>query len=94
VPYFVYILECAGGSFYVGRTWDPGLRLQQHNDGLGGAYTVKRRPVTLAYLEEYDSEPAAIGRERQLKNWTHDRKAALISGDLATLRNLSRRRVR
>ena len=43
---FMYILECADHSFYVGSTWDLEKRLAQHNSDIGGAaYTRRRRPV-------------------------------------------------
>lgn len=31
--YFVYILECADRSYYVGVTNDLEIRIEQHNDG-------------------------------------------------------------
>lgn len=48
-PYFVYILECADGTFYTGLTTDVERRLRQHNGELvGGAkYTAARQPVRL-----------------------------------------------
>jgi putative endonuclease len=53
--WFVYILRCADGSFYVGETNDVSIRLADHNRGRGGPHTAKRRPVTLAYVEEHPS---------------------------------------
>ena len=50
----MYILVCADHSFYVGSTWDLERRVVEHNDGHGAAYTRRRRPVRLAYYEEYD----------------------------------------
>lgn len=41
--YFVYILECADKSYYVGVTNDLEARLSQHNDGENVfAYTFAR----------------------------------------------------
>ena len=81
MDHYVYILECADGSYYIGVSFDPGMRLQQHTDGLGGSYTRKRRRVKLAFVELHDSEQAALQRERQLKRWTRQKKAALIAGN-------------
>jgi putative endonuclease len=92
MPYYVYILECADGSYYVGTSFDPDLRLEQHNEGRGGAYTVKRLPVKMRYVEEHVSEPVAVQRERQIKRWTRDKKSALIAGNLSELHRLSRRK--
>ena len=41
MPY-TYILRCADGTFYVGSTVDLQRRIDEHNLGLGSAYT--RRP--------------------------------------------------
>lgn len=44
--YFVYILECADKSYYVGVTNDLDIRLEQHNNGEDvNAYTFSRRPL-------------------------------------------------
>jgi putative endonuclease len=89
---FVYILRCCDRSFYVGVTTDLDTRLREHNEGLGGAYTFKRRPVEMVYFERFDSTHAARVRERQLKGWTRVKKEALIAGKLNVLKRLSRRR--
>ena len=91
--FFVYILRCADGSLYVGHTSDLPNRVDVHNDGRGALWTACRRPVTLVYQESHSTEPAAIARERQIKGWTHAKKLALISGDLALLKSLAKRRV-
>ena len=78
----VYILRCSDSSFYVGRTSDLALRLWQHNEGTGSAYTAKNRPVALAYSEEFKSDALARARERQFKRWTRAKKEALIAGNL------------
>ena len=88
----VYILRCADKSLYIGHTTSLSARLRAHNEGRGAAYTFKRRPVALVYTERLPSRLAAIRRERQLKRWTRKKKEALIRGDLATLRILSKRR--
>jgi predicted GIY-YIG superfamily endonuclease len=88
----VYILRCADGSYYVGSTEDLKDREDAHNTGRGSKYTFLRRPVRLVYSESYDSLEKAIGRERQLKRWSRSKKKALIVGDAARLRRLSKRR--
>jgi len=42
----VYILRCSDDTFYVGSTLDLDRRFEQHNAGLGAAYTRRRLPVT------------------------------------------------
>ena len=78
-PWFVYILECADGSFYVGITTDLGRRLAMHNRGVASRYTRVRRPVRYRYAESRDSQGAALVRELDLKGWRRARKAALFN---------------
>jgi predicted GIY-YIG superfamily endonuclease len=44
------------------------------------------------YQESQPSEEKAVARERQIKRWTHDKKLALITGDLQALKSLAKRR--
>jgi putative endonuclease len=55
-------------------------------------YTARRRPVELVYSETFESLASAIGREKQLKRWSSQKKEALITGDVAALKQLSKRR--
>ena len=91
---FVYMLRCSDDSLYVGYTEDVDSREQTHNEGRGGAYTARRRPVRLVYVERCASSRAARERERQLKRWSGVKKEALIAGDVIHLKLLSRRRQR
>lgn len=90
--YFVYILQCCDSSYYIGLTENLDIRLQQHNEGRGGQYTCSRRPVVLVYSERHSGLENALRRERQLKRWTKEKKAALIAGDRQALKGYSRRR--
>jgi predicted GIY-YIG superfamily endonuclease len=87
---FVYILRSADGTFYVGHTDDVVSREKAHNDGIGSRYTAARRPVQVVYSEVCTSHQAAVSRERQLKRWSAKKKAALVAGNLANLRSLSK----
>ena len=53
---YMYILQCADGSYYTGSTKNLPLRLSQHQAGNGANYTKKRLPVKLVYFEEFRSE--------------------------------------
>ncbi|HWB64035.1 MAG TPA: GIY-YIG nuclease family protein [Chitinophagales bacterium] len=87
---YVYILSCSDGSYYIGVTNNPQIRLQQHNNGINkAAYTYSRRPVKLLYWEEYTDFKQAIAREKQLKGWTRDKKEALMAGNCALLHELA-----
>jgi predicted GIY-YIG superfamily endonuclease len=89
---FVYILRCSDNSFYVGHTDNLTAREQAHNEGTAAQYTACRRPVKLAYSEEFESLAAAIDREKQLKRWSGQKKHALVTGNVRSLKQLSKRR--
>ncbi len=77
--YFVYILECADKSYYVGVTNDLEIRLAQHSDGENVlAYTFSRRPVVLKYYQRFDLIEDAIDFEKQVKGWSRKKKEALF----------------
>jgi predicted GIY-YIG superfamily endonuclease len=90
--YDVYILRCADDAYYVGSTSDLPGRIERHQKGAGPRFTACRRPVELVYSESHPSMQEARKRERQLKRWSRAKKDALITGDLAALKDLSRRR--
>ena len=72
------MLRCADGSLYTGWTTDPERRLKAHNAGRGAKYTRSRRPVELAYLEQWDTPREAMRREWQLKQLSRAEKLELI----------------
>src|SRR5437870_1499133 len=93
-PWYVYILRCSDGSYYVGHTTDVEDRLAVHNCGRGAIWTARRTPVSLAYSEVVEDEDKALRREAQLKGWSRAKKEALIPRDLAALNCHSRSRLR
>jgi len=73
---WLYILKCADGSFYTGTTRsDLEKRIGEHQSGLLGGYTAKRRPVALAYAQHFDLIADAIAAERQIKGWSRVKKS-------------------
>ncbi|MEK7073603.1 MAG: GIY-YIG nuclease family protein [Patescibacteria group bacterium] len=78
--WFVYILECLGGSYYVGMTADAGVRYEQHLSRFGGRHTGRHGVRRLAHLERYDHLDEARYREKQLKSWSRWKKEMLITG--------------
>jgi putative endonuclease len=60
----------------------------EHFSLRGGHYTASRKPSRFLWSEPHSNPEAALQRERQLKRWTHRKKAALIQGDLALLKKL------
>jgi len=79
-PWFIYILRCNDGSYYVDVASDVADRVREYDSGQGSAFTKKRRPVKLVYVEEHKSYASARKREAQLKGWRREKKEWLISG--------------
>ncbi|OHA88902.1 MAG: hypothetical protein A3C70_02015 [Candidatus Zambryskibacteria bacterium RIFCSPHIGHO2_02_FULL_43_14] len=79
MSYFVYILECADESFYVGCTNDLEKRINQHNNLKSGAhYTKLRRPVVLKHKEKFNTLKDARKRESEIKGWRREKKLDLM----------------
>ena len=87
---YVYILECADGSYYTGSTRDITRRLAQHQNGEGANYTRKRLPVKLVFQEEFERIDDAYYREKQVQGWSRKKKQALINGDFDNLQELAK----
>ncbi len=88
--YWVYILECSDGTYYVGVTSDLDARLHQHIIGFSRkAYTYTRRPVKLVWAQSFDHPSDAIAAEKKLKRWSHGKKRGLIEGNPGLLHELS-----
>jgi len=75
---YIYIIECKDGTLYTGWTINIENRLEKHNAGTGAKYTKGRFPVTLRYLEEFDSKEEAMKREWQIKKLKRDKKLQLL----------------
>ena len=80
--YYVYMLLCAEGSYYVGITNDPKRRLAEHNLGtIETCYTYTRRPVRIVHCCAFHDVLQAISWEKQLKGWSRAKKRALAGDD-------------
>ena len=78
--HYVYIVECADKTLYVGSTNDLKRRIYRHNHGKSGAhYTRIRRPVVLKYSEKLDSQSEALKREYAIKAFKRENKLKLIA---------------
>jgi len=78
-PYYVYIMECSDGSFYIGMTNNLERRLHAHNEGIASKYTRSRRPVTLRYQELCGSRSQALIRECSLRLLSRKQKQELVA---------------
>jgi predicted GIY-YIG superfamily endonuclease len=55
---FVYLLQCADRSYYVGSATGNDLwrRIAEHETGAYRGYTCARRPVRLVWSEHFESD--------------------------------------
>ena len=89
--YFVYMLLCADGKYYVGMTNDLQRRLAEHEGGKDReAFTYSRRPVKMLYSQEFQWVQHAIAWEKQLKKWSAAKKEALVRGDFDSIAALAK----
>ncbi|WP_442678385.1 GIY-YIG nuclease family protein [Sphingomonas sp. ASY06-1R] len=85
MTFWTYMLRCADERFYVGHTDNLEGRMSQHQHGGYCDFTARRRPVSLAWSQDFATREEALSAERQLKGWTRAKKMALIEGDWARI---------
>ncbi len=77
--HFVYMAECADGTYYTGWTTNPKERIKMHNSGHGAKYTRSRLPVKLVYTESFSEKSEALKRECAIKKLSRKEKEKLMS---------------
>ena len=90
MSFWVYILKCRDGSYYAGHTDDLEARIGGHESGAIPGYTHSRRPVALAFAQEFSTREEALAYERQIKGWSRAKKEAMMGGDWERVSALSR----
>ncbi len=93
--FFVYILRCSNGAYYVGshRGQDVDSRVFEHNAGMDKrAYTYRYRPVDLLWSCTFEDPTDMVNFERQLKGWSRAKKEAFMRSDWAELKALAKSR--
>jgi tRNA/rRNA methyltransferase len=83
--FYVYILQCADGTYYTGHTDDLDRRIAEHQSGAFPGYTHDRRPVELMWSETFQTRTDALDREAQVKDWSRKKKEGLFRGDWSTV---------
>ncbi|MFC1631673.1 GIY-YIG nuclease family protein [Candidatus Omnitrophota bacterium] len=78
--FFVYILECADGSYYTGHTNDIERRVKQHNQAKGAWYTRMKGAGKVVWRKEYRRFRAAFIMEKRIKTLTRQEKESLVKG--------------
>lgn len=77
--HYVYVLECADGTYYTGYTTDVERRVAEHEAGEGAKYTRGRTPVELRHVERYETRSAAMSREHEIKSLSRRAKERLVT---------------
>ena len=90
-PFFVYMLRCVDGSFYVGHTDDLDKRIEEHERGGKCLYTSQRRPLRLIWFDEFPTRDEAKAAEIQIKAWSRVKKVALARSSVEALRHAARK---
>lgn len=88
--FWMYILRCSDGSFYIGHTDDLERRLGEHHAGRFQCYTQSRLPVALVHSQTFGTREEALAAERQVRGWSRAKKQALIDGDWTRVSELAR----
>ena len=79
---YTYIVKCKDGSLYTGWTNTLEKRIRDHNEGKGAKYTKSRRPVMLAYYEEFQTKEEAMRREYAIKKMRRKEKEKLLEKEI------------
>ena len=80
---YLYILQCADGTYYTGMTLDLERRLTEHNDkDLGAKYTKSRRPVSLVWSKSGLTRNEAASEEYRIKQLPRKKKTEMIEENL------------
>lgn len=88
--YYVYLLECHDGSYYVGVTNDLSNRMIVHQEGFNqNCYTYTKRPVLLKYYKTFQYINDAIYYEKKIKKWSRAKKKAFFQNDWETMHEKS-----
>ena len=78
--YYVYILTTRYNKMlYVGVTNNLIRKVSEHKNGMNESFTKKFNINKLVYFEIFNYIDLAIAREKQIKRYSHDKKAALVN---------------
>lgn len=91
-PFYVYMLKCSDGSYYIGHTDNLERRLFEHKEGIRQCYTYFRRPVELVFYEETYDRTYAIEFEYKIKHWSRKKKEALIEKNWQKISSLGKKK--
>lgn len=79
MSWFLYLLECHGGSYYTGITKDVEARFIAHKEGKGARYTRANPPIRVLGVKPYPDRSEASMAESKLKRMTRGEKLEFFS---------------
>ncbi|MGD1327537.1 GIY-YIG nuclease family protein [Pandoraea pnomenusa] len=79
-PWFLYLLECAGGRIYTGITVDVDARYAAHVSGKGARFTRAYPPSRILMSLTFADRSAASRAEHRVKQLSASQKRGLIAG--------------
>lgn len=78
-PYWLYLVECEGGSYYAGIALDVEQRFFSHVFGRGARYTRAHPPLRVLAATLYSSKGEALSAEYRLKHVPRADKLAFFA---------------
>lgn len=78
--WYLYLLECKGGTYYAGITNNLEARYKAHLAGKGARYTRANPPLRILASKPYPDRSAASVAEARLKKLAKVDKLAFFAG--------------
>lgn len=76
MAWYLYLIECEGGSIYTGVTTDVAARYAKHVSGKGARYTRAHPPMRLLMSMEFADRSSAQKAECRVKRLSASEKRA------------------
>ena len=75
LSFYIYMLRCKDGSYYVGHTDSIEKRISEHQQGKISGYTSTKLPVDVVFfVEQFTTRGEAIAAERKIKGWSRKKR--------------------
>jgi putative endonuclease len=79
MAWYLYLLECKGGAYYVGITNNLEARFDAHQQGRGARYTRANPPLRILASRLFPDRSTATIAEAQLKRMPRSKKLEFFS---------------
>jgi putative endonuclease len=87
--FYVYILASRSHDLYIGFTNNIFRRVAEHRTARADTYTARYNINRLVHYEHFTYVLNAIAREKELKDWTREKKLELIQATNPTWQDLA-----